>query len=110
MGVRQKVQSAAPARAITPKNTRSKLHHHWYVPYLFLLPGLLMYVVWTVYPLAYQLYISFFDWKIMPGQVSEFVGLSNYQRAFANSTFWLSMRNTVTYALITVAGQIRFSA
>ncbi len=105
MSVRLKAQSAPKARVTTPTSSRSKLHR-WYVPYLFLLPGMLLYVVWTVYPLAYQLYISFFDWKIMPGQVSTFIGLSNYERAFADSTFWLAMKNTVMYALVTVAGQM----
>jgi multiple sugar transport system permease protein len=105
MGVRLKAQPAAPARVTTPSSTRGRLHR-WYVPYLFLLPGLALYVLWTVYPLAYQLYISFFDWNIMPGQVSEFIGLSNYQRALNDSTFWLAMKNTLMYALVTVAGQM----
>lgn len=110
MGVRLKAQPATSAQVTTrssssSSSTRSRLHR-WYVPYLFLLPGMLLYVIWTVYPLAYQLYISFFDWKIMPGQVSTFIGLSNYQRAFADATFWLAMKNTLMYALVTVAGQM----
>jgi len=94
-----------PSRA-AQRTARSRLYYRWYVPYLFLLPGLLFYVVWTVYPLAYQLYISFFNWKIMPGQVSQFIGLSNYQKAFADPIFWMTLRNTVIYALVTVAGQM----
>lgn len=85
---------------------RSKMYYRWYVPYLFLLPGVLLYLLWTVYPLAYQLYISFFDWKIMPNRVSEFVGLANYQQALNDSIFWLTLRNTAVYALVTVAGQM----
>lgn len=85
---------------------RAKPYYRSYVPYLFLIPGLALYLLWTVYPLAYQLYISFFDWKIIPGQESEFVGLANYQTAFADKIFWLSMRNTAGYAVVTVAGQM----
>jgi len=33
---------------------RSRLHHRWYVPYLFLLPGLSLYILWMVYPLGYE--------------------------------------------------------
>lgn len=106
MSAQMNVQSAVTNKAASSTNKRSHLHHRWYVPYLFLLPGMLLYILWTVYPLAYQLYVSFFDWRIMPGQVSEFVGLANYQRAFADATFWLALRNTATYALITVAGQM----
>jgi multiple sugar transport system permease protein len=88
------------------RRTRGRPYYRWYVPYLFLLPGLALYLLWTVYPLFYQLYISFFDWKIMPGQVSEFIGLQNYQEAFGDRTFWLALRNTAGYALVTVAGQM----
>lgn len=89
-----------------PFRDRAKPYYSWYVPYLFLIPGLVLYFLWTIYPLFYQLYISFFDWKIIPGQESKFVGLANYQAAFADKTFWLAMSNTVAYAVITVIGQM----
>jgi multiple sugar transport system permease protein len=85
---------------------RSKPYYRPYVPYLFLLPGLALYLIWSVYPLLYQLYISFFDWKIIPGQTSVFVGWGNYQAVFTDRTFWLAMRNTALYAVVTVAGQM----
>ena len=82
------------------------LRYRWYVPYLFLLPGLSLYLLWMVYPLGYEFYISFFDWKIMPGQTSQFVGLENYQRVLEDKTFWLSLENTVRYTVVTVIGQM----
>ncbi len=85
---------------------RSKLHHRWYVPYLFLLPGMVLYVLWMIYPLGYELYISFFDWKIMPGQHSEFVALDNYRDVLEDKYFWLALKNTAHYTVITVAGQM----
>lgn len=97
--------SLSTNRSAIPR-PQGKPYYRWYVPYIFLIPGLLLYFLWTLYPLAYQLYISFFDWKIMPGQESVFVGLANYQDAFADKTFWLAMRNTVGYAIVTVIGQM----
>jgi multiple sugar transport system permease protein len=85
---------------------RSKLHHRWYVPYLFLLPGLALYVLWMIYPLGYEFFISFFDWKIMPGQTSEYVGLSNYRNVLHDRYFWMALENTVRYTVVTVAGQM----
>lgn len=98
----------AQSRVLANKRVpdRAKPYYRSYVPYLFLIPGLALYLLWTVYPLIYQLYISFFDWKIMPGQESKFVGLANYQTASADKIFWLSMRNTAGYAVVTVAGQM----
>jgi multiple sugar transport system permease protein len=94
------------SRTAASVSAGSTKRYRWYVPYLFLLPGLVLYLIWTVYPLVYQLYISFFNWKIMPGQVSEFIGLANYQKAFADATFWLALQNTALYTLVTVVGQM----
>ncbi len=99
-------RSIAPAQQSARASQRGKPYYRWYVPYLFLIPGLALYLVWTVYPLLYQLYISFFDWRIMPGQVSEYVGLQNYQNVLLDRTFWLAMQNTAGYAIVTVAGQM----
>jgi multiple sugar transport system permease protein len=52
------------------------------------------------------LQISVFDWNLMPGQVSEFIGLDNYIRAFHDGLFWLSFKNTFIYAVVTVTGQL----
>ncbi|MBI5960389.1 MAG: sugar ABC transporter permease [Chloroflexi bacterium] len=85
---------------------RSKLHHRWFVPYLFLLPGLALYVLWMIYPLGYEFYISFFDWKIMPGQHSEFIGLDNYDQVLHDKYFWTALENTARYTAVTVFGQM----
>jgi len=76
--------------------------------YLFLFPGLLVLMVWLVYPMFSALNISLHDWNIMPNQVSPFVGLGNYIYAFQDPTFWLSLKNTGMYALVTVCGQLFF--
>lgn len=88
------------------KLSRGKPYQRWYVPYLFLLPGLSLYLIWAVYPLLYQFYISFFDWNIMPGQESLFVGLQNYADALGDRTFKMALGNTLTYAIVTVVGQM----
>lgn len=76
------------------------------VAYAFLLPGFLFLAVWVVYPMLKALQISFYDWNILPGHVSRFVGLGNYVRALHDPLFWLSLKNTVAYALVTVSGQL----
>lgn len=97
----------APPRTLVRTGTRqNRLRYGWYVPYLFLLPGLLLYVAWMLYPLLYEFYISFFEWNIMPGQTSTFIGLENYQRALADKTFWLALGNTAQYTFVTVVGQL----
>jgi ABC-type sugar transport systems, permease components len=76
--------------------------------YAFLLPGLAVLLVWLVYPMFSALNISLRDWNIMPGAVSPFVGLKNYVTAFQDAYFWMALKNTLVYALITVLGQLLF--
>jgi multiple sugar transport system permease protein len=52
--------------------------------------------------------ISLRDWNIMPGQPSPFVGLKNYLTALQDEYFWMALKNTMVYALITVLGQLFF--
>ncbi len=84
----------------------AKLHYRWYTPYVFLLPGLILYILWMIYPLLYQFYISFFKWNPLPGQESPFVGLQNYQAVLMEPRFWTSLLNALIYAFVTVSGQM----
>lgn len=74
--------------------------------YLFLLPGTLLFVVWTLYPLIYAFVMSFSEWNLI--KPSHFVGLDNYRRALQDDVFWMSLRNTLVYTAITVPGQLIF--
>jgi multiple sugar transport system permease protein len=79
---------------------------HKIVPYLFLLPGFAFVVIWMVYPMGHSLWISLHDWKINPDQISPFIGLDNYIKAFTDSQFWRALKNTSLFALVTTVGQL----
>ncbi|PKO05512.1 MAG: sugar ABC transporter permease [Chloroflexi bacterium HGW-Chloroflexi-3] len=76
------------------------------MPLLFLIPGLLFFAIFQIYPLLKGFQMSFLDWQIMPGKVSEFVGLDNYARAFNDVVFGRAFKNTLIYTLVTVPGQM----
>lgn len=73
---------------------------------LFLLPGLLLFVTFIIGPMAYSLRISFYDWKIVHPENSEWLGISNYIRALSDPIFRRAVLNTIVYTLVTVPGQI----
>lgn len=73
---------------------------------IFLLPGILLFFIFNVYPLVKAFQISFYQWSIMPGKPSEFIGLANYTRAMDDPVVALAFKNTILYTLITVPGQI----
>ena len=73
---------------------------------LFMLPGMLFFVTFMIYPLFKALQMSLYRWSIMPNRPSEFLGLANYLRAFNDPIFWVALRNTVLYTAVTVPGQM----
>ena len=50
----------------------------------FVLPGLVLFVVFVIGPMAYSFRISFYDWKIVRPERSEWVGPANYVRALGD--------------------------
>ncbi len=74
----------------------------------FLLPGLLLFAVFVLWPLLQGLRISFYNWSIMPGADQEFVGLANFKRAFLDPVVRYTIRNTLLYVIVTVPGQMFF--
>lgn len=75
-------------------------------PYLFLAPGVILFSIAIIYPALKALKMSFYDWKIVSGAVSQFVGLDNYVRAYHDPHFWLSLSNSGIYMLFTVPFEI----
>ena len=68
-------------------------------PYLLLVPALLFTALVLVYPLARNLYNSFYDVSLIRGNRG-WVGWANYDRIFSDDLFWLSFRNTAVYAIM----------
>lgn len=77
-------------------------------PYLFLLPALLIYGVFLVYPMVDSLWLSLFDWDGL-SPTRTFVGLDNYRRiliedpvsrlALRNNVIWTFVKLTIPPAL-----------
>lgn len=74
----------------------------------FLLPGLALFTAFVIGPMLYSFRISFYDWKIVRPERSQWVGLANYARALSDPIFLRAAANTAAYTLVTVPGQILF--
>lgn len=68
-------------------------------PYLFLAPALLVIATFVVYPIGAVFYYSFTDYNIATPPV--WVGLSNYEKLLQDDVFWLALRHSFTYLLVT---------
>lgn len=76
-------------------------------PWLYILPALIIIILFRFIPILMSFIISFFDWTVSgPGK---FIGLENYGRLLHDSEFWSSMLNTFWLVIIVVPLTIVFS-
>jgi multiple sugar transport system permease protein len=68
--------------------------------YLYLLPWMIGFILFTAGPMLGSLYISFTRWEIVTPSV--WVGLDQYQRLFTDDRFYLSLWNTAYYVFLGV--------
>ena len=66
---------------------------------LFVIPGLLIYTVFMIFPFLATIYLSFTNWNgVSPNR--DFVGLANYARMFGDGTAIKSFVNNVVWVVI----------
>ncbi|MFK7852474.1 MAG: carbohydrate ABC transporter permease [Granulosicoccus sp.] len=70
-------------------------------PWLFLFPALAALGIYLAYPVIETLRLSLTE--RLPGNQSQFVGLSNYQQMFNEPKFWEAMKNNLMWLLIVPA-------
>ncbi|MCM3714477.1 sugar ABC transporter permease [Alkalihalobacillus oceani] len=72
---------------------------------LFILPALLVYSVFILYPIVATFQYSLFSWSGGQGERT-FIGLQNYTVLFADQTFWSALQNNMMLILASVFIQI----
>lgn len=70
------------------------------VGYAFILPMVLLFAAFRLWPAGHGLLLSFQDYSLVGG--SEWLGLRHYRDLLQDRLFWHSLRVTATYALISV--------
>lgn len=73
---------------------------------LLLAPGLIIFGMFTVYPIFRLLWMSFCDWSFATMLDQPFIGLANYRAVFGDSVFWTVFVNSIVYTFVTVPGQM----
>ena len=83
---------------------RLKTNRNW-LSIWFMLPAAAFLILFLAYPLGLGVWLSFTDARI--GRDGIFVGIENYEWLWDDSTFWLSVFNTLLYT--SVASTIKFA-
>ena len=76
--------------------------------FVFLVPFLLLYLGFTLWPLVATVYYSFFDWDGI-GPINNFVGVGNYGSILNDKLFWLAVVNTLIFAVLNTAIKLPLS-
>ncbi|MFC3745778.1 carbohydrate ABC transporter permease [Paenibacillus sp. GCM10012306] len=71
------------------------------LPYVMIAPAVLILVTFYIYPIGYNMYLSFFSWN-MRGPM-KFIGLKNYKELFTSSDFAHTLMNTIGYMVMEVS-------
>ena len=74
-------------------------------PYVFVLPFILSFAIFWIYPLISTVIMSFQN--ILPGQV-EWIGTKNYDKLLRDKTFHLAIKNSFNYMFWTLVMLIPF--
>lgn len=69
------------------------------VTILFLLPAILVCVIFIIYPVFDTFDLSFRKWNGMFGAVKEWVGLENYKKILSDKLFWNAMLNSLYFMI-----------
>ena len=80
---------------------------HRYAPYIFVAPFVILFLVFTLYPLIKSVLLSFYITNGPKSQV--FVGLDNFRFLWSDPAFHKAVSNTTFYAVCSVFLQLPLS-
>lgn len=69
----------------------------------YLIPGVVLYVVFIAYPMLDSVRLSFYRWSGFRTEEPVFVGLENYVRLFTQDpVFWRALTNTIIWVVLSL--------
>lgn len=87
------------------KYLKGMLYDHR-VAYILLLPFIILYLIFNIFPIFFSGFLSFYAWNPVKGLSSMgFVGWENYYYALTDEIFWLSLWNTIKISFISGVSQ-----
>jgi raffinose/stachyose/melibiose transport system permease protein len=87
-------------RVSTPRRAQDQL-----TIILFLLPALVLFLLFVIYPIFRAAYFSLFNWNGM-GPATDFVGLNNYKQILTDRVFIKAVANGILIVLLSLTIQL----
>ncbi|MBQ1682552.1 MULTISPECIES: carbohydrate ABC transporter permease [Agathobacter] len=86
----------------TKKHSKITAYNNW--GYVFVIPFVVVFCIFSIYPVLRTLWLSFTDLKVMGS--SKFIGLANYVRVATDKFFWRAVWNTVRIWIVNIVLQL----
>ena len=98
---------APPVPSATPGvRNAARLEGHPLMPYLLVLPATLYLLVFQIFPLLQELWLSFTSTSLLSSGQSEWVGLANYRDLIGDPDFRKAILITLIYTVVCVVAAI----
>ena len=75
---------------------------------LYMLPSVIALIMLTIFPMAYSLVISLYDWDLLDKNSFNFIWFSNYVSIFKDPVYIKSLVITFEYTIVSVALEVIF--
>lgn len=92
------------SKAVTSKESKlplgERVKREWNrnaIVYIFLIPVLVHFIIFQIYPFALSFYLTFMDWKVIGDP--EFVGLKHWKYFLTDKLAWKAIWNTVMFSV-----------
>lgn len=79
-------------------STAWKANQRRLAPWLFLAPGILMFLIYVIIPIFQSMWISFYDWDGL-GE-ARWIGTANYAELVDDDAFYTSLKNNVIWLVL----------
>jgi raffinose/stachyose/melibiose transport system permease protein len=90
----------SPARNGSPRRTRD-----YVTVALFLLPAVILFVLFLIYPIFRSVYYSLFNWNGL-GPATKFIGLNNFKQILTDQVFMKAIENCLIIVVFSLAIQL----
>ncbi len=90
--------AAIVAQTLPQQRSWWKANQRKLAPWLFLAPGLFMFLVYVIWPIVSSILLSLYDWDGLG--VKTWIGFGNFRELWADENFYTSLKNNVIWLVL----------
>ncbi|MDD1478500.1 MULTISPECIES: carbohydrate ABC transporter permease [unclassified Arthrobacter] len=102
------IETSGPAAGVAAAGPAGRPHRgraarRSWNPYFYILPAVVLLLVWTYWPLGQTVNLSFYDWNLIPTKPKQYVDVQKYAKVLSLPELHQALLNTGLYILAFLA-------